>query len=72
MDEKSLYAHILSLSDPLAGKVPFSMKMPVLLLSLLRSLKTPASLRPAVNPVLFTITVIVNGAILIPASSPLW
>ena len=35
----------------------------------LRSYSQPV--RPAVNPVLFTITVIVNGAILIPASSPL-
>ncbi len=34
------YAHILNLSDPWQVK-SLSMKMPVLLLSLLRSLKTP-------------------------------
>ncbi len=40
MDEKSLYAHILNLSDQWQVS-PFLYEMPVLLLSLLRSLKTP-------------------------------
>jgi hypothetical protein len=41
MDEKSLYAHILNLSDPWQVKSLSLDEMPVLLLSLLRSLKTP-------------------------------
>ncbi|VCZ14168.1 Putative transposase (identified by ISEscan HMM) [Escherichia coli] len=72
MDEKSLYAHILNLSDPWqvkslsldenAGSVTVTIEI---------AENTRLAVRPAVNPVLFTITVIVNGAILIPASSPL-
>lgn len=66
MDEKSLYAHILNLSDPWQVK---SLSLDENAGSVTVTIEIAENTR--VNPVLFTITVIVNGAILIPASSPL-
>lgn len=72
MDEKSLYAHILNLTAPWqvkslsldenAGSVTVTVRI---------SENARLAVRPVVKSVLFTITVIVNSVILIPASSPL-
>ena len=69
MDEKSLYAHILNLTAPWqvksltldenAGSVTVTVGIA----------ENTQLTCPAGNPVLFTITDIVNGATLIPASS---
>lgn len=73
MDEKPLYAHILNLTAPWQVK-SLSLDENAGSVTVTVGIAENARLwpvRPAVNPVLFTITVIVNGVILIPASSPL-
>lgn len=69
MDEKLVYAHISTSLHRGRLNPCLLIKQSALLSSSLVSLKTRHySARPVVNPALFTITVIVNGDTLIPAS----